>query len=158
MSEPEPINDSRQHAPREISGRWVVLGLLALGLTATLGLYLYWHFETREFRPLTEAIGREFKYSLPRVEGGRPKHGPATLRIVLRVDFDPEIDKQQFQQTVQRVIELARHYQDLSKYERLEIHLIQLRAEQDARTRTFSKPTEELLRDTEPATGEKIKN
>lgn len=147
MSEPEPSSDGRQHAPRAISGRWVVLGLLALGLSATLGLYAYWHFETREFRPLTEAIGREFKHSLPRVEGGRPKRGPSTLRIVLRVPFDPESDERQFQQTVQRVIELARQSQDLSKYERLEIHLIQLRAEQDARKRTYSAPTEELARE-----------
>ena len=34
-------------------------------------MFVYWDLHTKPFRPLTEAIGRTFKHSLPKVEGGR---------------------------------------------------------------------------------------
>lgn len=116
-----------------IPGRYVVLGMLATGLLATATIYIYWDLHTRPFRPLTEAIGREWKYSLPKVEGGTHKGGPATLRIAMRVPFPPEETSAETQRVVNRLVELANAHSDWSRFEVLQVHLLQLAPERIAR-------------------------
>src|SRR5262245_43384712 len=86
------LEDSPPGSPSQswrISGSAVVFGMRRLGTVATVVMYVYWDLHTKPFRPLTEAIGRTFKNSLPKVEGGRHKRGPMTLRVALRVPFPP---------------------------------------------------------------------
>lgn len=122
---------------REISGRWVVFGLLLLGIVATAVMYVYWERHTRPFRPLTEAIGREFPRALPKVEGGRPKRGPLTLRISLRVPFTPNHLSPDAHRVVNRVVELARQHVRLSAYEKVQVHLFEMRPEEEAIHQAF---------------------
>jgi hypothetical protein len=122
---------------REVSGRWVVLGMFLMGALATVVMYVYWDFNTRPFRPLTEAIGREFKYSLPKVEGGRRKRGPMTLRISMRVPFAPNESSPDAHRVVNRLVELARQHAALEQYEKFEVHLVELRPEAEAVQQAF---------------------
>jgi hypothetical protein len=123
-----------------IPGWWVVLGMFALGLIATAVIFLYWDLHTRPFRPLTEAIGREYRHSLPKVEGGRHKGSANTLRVAMRVPFVPTESSPDSQRVVNRVVELARAHADLAKFEVLEVHLIQVAPEQMAVQQTFELP------------------
>ncbi|MBC8113147.1 MAG: hypothetical protein H7062_02120, partial [Candidatus Saccharimonas sp.] len=58
---------------RVVSGRVIVVAMFLLGLVLASLLFVYFEFNTRPFRPLRDAIGREFKRSRPNVEGGRFK-------------------------------------------------------------------------------------
>lgn len=136
--EPSPSQVSAPKRSAEISGRVLVLVLLALGITATALLYVYWEQQTRPFRPLREAIGREFRHSRPNVEGGRPKgRGPWTLRVSLSVDFPPAEDTARATEVFNRVIEIAKQHHDLGTIDRLEVNLIQFVPQELAKTRTF---------------------
>lgn len=130
---------------REISGKLVVAGMLLMGLSATAVMFIYWDLHTKPFRPLTEAIGRTFKYSLPNVEGGRHKKGPMTLRIAMRVPFPPEVDEQSAQETLQTVQGLIRKHADLTGYERVQIHFFQMVPEEAAKSRLFELTPADIL-------------
>jgi len=132
---------------REISGTKVVISLLMLGLLATSVIYIYWDLHTRPFRPLTEAIGRTFKYSLPKVEGGRHRKNPAILRIALRVPFPPGVDEKQTEETLRTLFGLIRQHQDLTGFEKVQIHLIQIIPEETAKKKTFEFTPEQVLSD-----------
>lgn len=121
----------------QIPGRWVVLCMFALGIIATALIFYYWDLHTRPFRGLTEAIGREFRHSLPKIAGGRQKHGPMQLRVALRVPFKPVSELPETETVVQRVVELARQHVKLNQYEVLEIHLFQMVPEQEAVEQAF---------------------
>lgn len=123
---------------RAIPGKFVVLGMLLLGSAATLVMYLYWDLHTKPFRPLTEAIGRTIKNSLPKVEGGRHKQGPMTLRVALRVPFPPAADDPKTEELLARVRELIRQHQDLTGYEQVQIHLFQVVPEESAKSQRFT--------------------
>jgi hypothetical protein len=130
---------------RSLRGRTVVLGMLAFGVVMVFAMWLYWEMYTRPFRPLQNAIHAEFPGSSPRVVGGRHKsHKDGSLpllRIVIRVDFDPETaDEETLQQHVDRLHALAAQHLDLSPYEMLEVHLIQRVPEEETRRRTFAVP------------------
>lgn len=130
---------------RSLRGRTVVLGMLAFGVLMVFAMWLYWEMYTRPFRPLQNAINAEFPGSSPRVVGGRHKShkedSPPLLRIIIRVDFDPETaDEQLLQQRVDRLRVLAGQHLDLTPYEMLEIHLIQRVPEEETRRRTFEVP------------------
>ncbi|MBI1348212.1 hypothetical protein GC163_18210 [bacterium] len=127
-----------------IPGKYVVIGMFILGSIATATIYIYWDLHTKPFRPLTEAIGREFRHSLPKVEGGRHKKGPATLRITVRVPFLPSTNTDQSQRFVNRLTELAREHTNLEQYEVFQIHLVQMAPEQLAVDVEFNFPTEEV--------------
>jgi hypothetical protein len=119
---------------RVLSGKAIVVAMLTMGVFAVSLLFIYFEFNSRPFRPLREAIGREFRHSRPNVEGGRPKgRGPMTLRISMSVPFDPLLDENQVNATVARVMAIAREYQDLPSYDRIEINLIQFVPQADAR-------------------------
>lgn len=127
-----------------IPGQYVVLGMFLTGIVATATIYLYWDLHTKPFRPLTEAIGREFKYSLPKVEGGRHKKGPLTLRITVRVPFLPDTAGESSQRLVNRLTELAREHGRLAEFEEFHIHLVQLAPERLAQEAEFNFPAAEV--------------
>ncbi len=131
--------------PWQISGRWVVIGMFLMGVTATATIFVYWDLHTKPFRPLTEAIGRTFKNSLPKVEGGRHKKDPTTLRIAMRVPFPPDLDEQAAQETLQTVRRLIREHQDLTGYERVQIYFFQMVPEETAKSKLFEYTPAEIL-------------
>lgn len=130
--------------PRQISGTLVVIGMLLMGVAATTVMFVYWHFHTKPFRPLTEAIGRTYKNSLPKVEGGRHKRGPMTLRVAFRVPFPPETDEAAAQLRLREICELIRKHQDLTGYEHVDIHMFQMVPEEAAKSRHFRLTPEEV--------------
>lgn len=112
--------------------------MFLLGLALASLLFVYFEFNTRPFRPLRDAIGREFKRSRPNVEGGRPKgRGAMTLRITMSVPFDPFQDDSKSKDVLVRVLVLARQHQDLARFEQCEVNLIHFVPEQTAVTKTF---------------------
>lgn len=129
---------------RGIPGHWVVLAMFVMASVATALIFIYWEMHTRPFRPLTEAVGREFRHSLPKVEGGRHKQGPMTLRIAMTVRFKPVKGVEETEAVVRRVVELARQHTDVSRFEVLEVYLIQRLPESEAVTESFKFPTNEL--------------
>ncbi len=123
---------------RVVSGRAIVVAMFLLGSVLTVLLYVYFEFNTRPFRPLRDAIGREFKRSRPNVEGGRLKgRGPITLRITMSVPFDPSSDDLKSKDMLTRVLFLARQHQDLNRYEKCEVNLIHFVPEHEAIRKTF---------------------
>ena len=137
MMAAETVTTDNPLPVRYVSGKLVVVAMLLMGLSATAVMFLYWDLHTKPFRPLTEAIGRTFKYSLPKVEGGRHKKGPLTLRIAMRVPFPPEVDEQSAQETLATVKGLIRQHADLTGYERVQIHFFQMVPEETAKSRFF---------------------
>ena len=126
----------------------VVLAMFAFGIAMTGALFAYWEAYTRPFRPLQSAINAEFPGSSPRVIGGEHKshkhEHPPTLRIVLRVDFDPNTaSEEQVEPYTSRLRALAAEHLDLSHYEQLEIHLVHRVPEAETQQRSFTYPTGE---------------
>lgn len=99
--------------------------MFAFGILMTTGMWVYWHLYLKPFYPLQKALADEFAKSYPRVEGGHHRHSPWTLRIVLQVPFKPTEDDPQVKQMASRVIELARSHHDLSRYDVVELYLLQ---------------------------------
>ena len=118
----------RRPRDRQISGRIVVIGVLLLGLLTTTLLFIYFEFHTRPFRPLREAIGREFRHSrVLGVEGGKLKgRGPKILRISMSVPFDPSTSRirQSNMPERSRVLAIAAKYQELASFDQVQINLI----------------------------------
>ncbi len=131
------MSDAPTPRPRGIPGHWVVIGMFVMGFCATALIFIYWELHTRPFRPLTEAIGREFRHSLPKVEGGRHKQGPMTLRVAMKVPFKPVKDVEETEMVVRRIVELAKLHADVNRFEVLEVYLIQRAPEQVAVTESF---------------------
>lgn len=143
MSQP-PVNSADDSSlatrpkDRVVSGRVIVVAMFLLGLVLASLLFVYFEFNTRPFRPLRDAIGREFKRSRPNVEGGRLKgRGARTLRITMSVPFDPTRDDPKSKDVLARVLSLARQHQDLTRYEKCEVNLILFVPEKTAITKTF---------------------
>lgn len=112
--------------PGGVRGQWVVLVMLAFGMTLTAILWLYWDRHTAPFRDLQDALAREFPRSKPRVEGGQRKMhkgDPRILRIVLKVEFNPQAKESEAEAVADRAVELARQHHDLTRYDEIEIHL-----------------------------------
>ncbi len=139
---------------REISGRLVVVGMFLMGVCATAMVFVYWDLHTRPFRPLTEAIGRTFKHSLPKVEGGRHKKGPLTLRVSLRVSFPPEVDEHAAQETLTAVKALIRQHADITGYDEVQIHFFQMVPEAVLKSRLFKLSPKEILHPADGASPE----
>ncbi len=132
------------------SGRWVVLVMFVFAGAIIGTLWIYSDRHTAPFRELTRALAAEFPGSVPKVEGGqRKKHKdtPRILRIILKVTFDPERDDRGAADFAGRVLAFARGHHDMAKYDTVEIHLFQLRPEEEIRQRAFSFPVESLPAD-----------
>lgn len=118
-----------------ISGPRVVLGMFAFAAVAVVFLKLYWDKHIEPFMPLQLALAEQFEDSSPRVEGGqrKPSKGtPMTLRITMRVPFDPELKKEEerIQVQIRKVAAIAREQLESEElkfddYEVLSMHFFQ---------------------------------
>jgi hypothetical protein len=109
---------------RTVSGRWVVIGMLAFGILTTGTLWVYSKLELAPFLPLRKALNDEFPQSKPRVEGGRPKNQPPLLRVVMQVDFTPSETDPRVMKIFKRVVALARQHVNLAEFENFELHVV----------------------------------
>jgi hypothetical protein len=138
-------DDERQTELRpvmRVSGRVVVVSLFVFGIALTSLLWIYWNLHTAPFRPLQDALAAELPGSSPRVEGGQRKMHkgtPRTLRVTLRVDFDPIGETARGEQVLDRVEQIARRYVDLGSYEVLEVNLFQGVPEKELRENKFTR-------------------
>jgi hypothetical protein len=138
----EPDKQPVARSARRVSGSGVVLATFAFGITATAGLWTYWTLHTGPFRPLQDALAKEFPGSVPRVDGGQRKMHkgtPTILRAVLRVYFDPVTETAKGEQILDRVEQLSRQHIDLSPYDVLDVYLYEGVPEQAIREREFER-------------------
>ncbi len=94
MSDPQSIPPTE----RTISGRWLVIGMFAMGITLTGLLYAYSTLHLGPFRPLQDAIAQEFPGSAPRIDGGKKKphkNTPTILRILVKTEVDPLSEREE---------------------------------------------------------------
>lgn len=122
---------SETTAQRDISGRWVVIGMFLFGFIAVGTIWYYWKLQTAAFLPLQQAIADTFDDSRPLVEGGQRKvkqNTPQILRIVMKIEFNPSAEEhaQRVETIVDQLQELAKQHQpDFDKYEIFEVNLWQ---------------------------------
>lgn len=122
---PVPIEE---YGGREISGRWLILGMFGFAVAVVSTLYLYWSFHRGPFLELQQAIAAEWPDCRPLVEGGQRKihrDTPRILRVVMEVPFNPN-DEDRRDSTdliVDRLLELADAHHGLETYELFEVIL-----------------------------------
>jgi hypothetical protein len=129
------------------SGRWTVVAMFAFGLLAVAVMWVYAVWHTAPYRPLQRALAEEFAGSTPKVEGGQRKiheGSPKTLRIVMRVEFDPELDQQLGDNFATRVVGFAAKHHEVNQYELIELHFFQPQPEKRISQRTIEFPVAEL--------------
>lgn len=151
------MHASDRHQPPVISGRWVVAGMLALGIVFTAALWFYWHLHMAPFRPLQDALAAEFPDSAPRVEGGQRKMHegtPRILRITMKVDFDPAMNTEKGESFLRRVAAFVHKQHDLAGYDRFALHLYHPIPEREIRQRTYARSVDELLDRAGPGAGQ----
>lgn len=136
--------ESRNVSFPKVSGRWVVLAMLAFGVIMTGGIWVFSKFELEPFQPLARAIKAEFPGSHPHVKGGRPKKGAPLLRIVMQVDFTPQETDARVLHIAERVIALAKQNLDLVEYEKLEIHIVRYVPEKNPEHVTIERQVSDL--------------
>jgi len=137
--------DASQHPPGTVPGKWVVVSMFAFASLAVGVLWLYWSWHTAPFRPLQEALGREFPRSRPLVQGGQRKihkETPAQLRIVMRIEFDPDADSDRTEELARQIASFAGEHHDLGLYDTIEIHLHWPEPEQEIKQWSTSIPVE----------------
>ena len=126
------MSSEQTNPPRDsgVSGKYVVIAILAFGICTTGFMWVYTYFNNRPFIPLRHALVQRFsRETSPRVEGGKERgRGPNKLRIVLVVKFDPSLEtpeNQKLRSEMERdALALARQHLDLSVYEKWEFILI----------------------------------
>ena len=109
----------------EISGKWIVTGMFTFAVAVIFVLWFYTVSHRVPFRPLERALAEEFEDSVPKVEGGQRKihqNSSKILRIIMKVTFDPTVEREQAERFAKNVIAFARNHHDISQYEILEIH------------------------------------
>jgi hypothetical protein len=144
---PDDLNSSAAPVPptrpeRRVSGRAIVLGMLAFGTLTTATMWVYWTLHVGPFRPLQDAIAAAFPQSSPRVDGGQRKMHkgtPKILRIVMRVDFDPVVETSRGEEVVTTVEQIAGEYLDLNQYEELDVYLYQGVPEQIVKQQEYTR-------------------
>jgi len=144
------VPDTEQSLRDSKTGRRTVLGMLAFGVVMVALLWLYWEMYTRPFRPLQNAIAAAYPHSRPSVIGGRHKShkpdSPHVLRLVLQMplsDFNPQLNEGESHHRAIELARLADKYVPLTKYDVLEIHLVQRPPERPQRHWVESHPIEE---------------
>jgi hypothetical protein len=143
--QPEPALEQ----PRMIPGKYVVVAMFVFAIAMTSTLWVYSYLHAAPFQPLARAIAAEFKDSAPRVDGGRRKmhkDTPSILRMVIRVEFDPNSDDARVASMANRLTALAWEYTDLRDYDELEIHLYSLEPERGIHERAVIQTVSELMK------------
>lgn len=114
------------------SGKWVILAVLLFAIACTSFEWVYMKMHRAPFIPLREAVTETFgRKAQVKVEGGRNKRGPMTLRVVIDVPFDPLSKKPEEEQKTRETIGtledlIRKHVADLKDYEVLQIYLVQI--------------------------------
>jgi hypothetical protein len=141
MSDPEIITPT---ATRTISGRWLVIGMFVMGITATGLLYAYSTLHLGPFKPLQEAIVSEFPGSAPRVDGGKKRmqlDTPTILRILMKTEIDPLSESEESVHAMmamrKRIAELAVQKVTLPDLAIIELHVYKLLQEDQILKRSF---------------------
>ena len=131
-------------SPRTISGRWLVIGMFAMGITATGLLYAYSTLHLGPFKPLQEAIVKEFPGSSPRVDGGKKRmqlDTPTILRILMKSEIDPLSEHEESVRKMMamrnRIAELVRENVTLPDLAILELHVYKLLQEDQILKRSY---------------------
>lgn len=147
---PDSPQFDHRSATNPNAGKWVVVGMLTFGVIMVAALALYWESYTRPFRDLQEAIAAQYPESAPKVIGGRHKShqdgNPKVLRLVVQIgseEFNPEVDEARSRERAQELAALAAEHQDLSQYDQLEVHLLQVIPEKDSLHWSLSQSPEE---------------
>lgn len=115
--------------PFQISGKVVILGMFAFAACMTALMWFYWKMNLAPFLPLQQAIvaNQEFAESRPVVEGGRRKgqeDAPNTLRVTMKVDYDPNENLVRIEKLEQTILELAKKsLPQFSEYDQLELNV-----------------------------------
>ncbi|MDA1229479.1 MAG: hypothetical protein O2856_01770 [Planctomycetota bacterium] len=129
---------------RTISGRWLVVGMFAMGITATSLLYAYSTLHLGPFRSFQDAIVREFPGSSPRVDGGKKRpsqNTPTILRILMRSEIDPLADDEESARKMlalrKRIAELALENVALPDLAFIELHVYKPLQEEEIRKRSY---------------------
>jgi hypothetical protein len=156
------IDGSKPAANRrgEIPGSAIVALMFAFGTITTGALWTYWFYHTQPFIPLQQAISAEFKGSAPRVDGGARKlhkGTPKLLWIIMRVDFRPDLDREQSATVSERVVELSQEHLDLTKFEQLNIRLFFGELEKEIHTLDAEVPIDAGQPDFDAVTPESLK-
>ena len=103
--------------------------MLTFAVTIISVLWIYTVFHRAPFRPLERALANEFVDSAPKVEGGQHKSSSKILRIMMKVTFDPSVEREQAERFAERVIAFSRKHHDISRHDILEIHFFKLAPE-----------------------------
>ncbi|ODA31042.1 hypothetical protein A6X21_22895 [Planctopirus hydrillae] len=130
---------------KAVDGRYVVVAMIVFGLSVAVAVALFWNYQTKPFRILTLALGREFPASLPKVEGGLPKKGPAILRIAIRVPFHPEEDNAAFETFRDKVLATCVKHQNLKPFQDIELHVFYFPPKHVVVRRSVTMPVSEVL-------------
>ncbi|MBD3674881.1 MAG: hypothetical protein HUJ26_15295 [Planctomycetaceae bacterium] len=115
--------------PRLISGKVVILGMFAFAACMTAFMWFYWKLNLAPFLPLQQAIvaNEELEESRPVVEGGRRKgqaDAPNTLRVTMKVDYDPNENPARIDELEQTILELAKKsLPQFQEYDQLELNV-----------------------------------
>jgi hypothetical protein len=115
--------------PVFISGKLVVFGMFAFAAVMTGFMWFYWKMNLAPFLPLQQAIvaTEELAESRPVVEGGRAKgqdNAPNTLRVTMKIDYDPIENEDRVIAIEQKVLELAKtSLPQFEEYDQLEFNL-----------------------------------
>src|SRR5580692_899571 len=134
--------DSMGRPERRISGRGMVLAMLAFGVLTTSSMWVYWTLHVGPFRPFQDALAAAFPHSSPRVDGGQRKMHkgtPKILRIVMRVEFDPVSETSRGEEVVTAVEQIAGKHLDMSQYEELDVYLFQGVPEQSVKQHEYTR-------------------
>ena len=131
-------------SPRTISGRWLVIGMFAMGITATGLLYAYSTLHLGPFKPLQEAIVKEFPGSSPRVDGGKKRmqlDTPTILRILMKSEIDLLSEDEESVRKMlamrKRIAELVGEKVTLPDLAILELHVYKLLQEDQILKRSY---------------------
>ncbi|MDB4637837.1 MAG: hypothetical protein P8M30_02330 [Planctomycetaceae bacterium] len=119
-------SSSETKEPVFISGKLVVVGMFAFAIMMTGCMWFYWKLNLAPFLPLQQAIiaTEELAESRPVVEGGRAKgqeNAPNTLRVTMKIDYDPVENVDRVIVIEQKILELAKtslpHYEEFDQLE-----------------------------------------
>ena len=115
-----------------------------MGITATGLLYAYSTLHLGPFKPLQEAIVKEFPGSSPRVDGGKKRmqlDTPTILRILMKSEIDPlSADEQSVREMLalrKRIAELTLEKVPLPDLAIIELHVYKLVQEEQILKRSY---------------------
>lgn len=141
-------NSNETKDPVFISGKLVVLGMFAFAALMTGFMWFYWKMNLAPFLPLQQAIiaTEELAESRPVVEGGRAKgqeNAPNTLRVTMKIDYDPVENEDRVIAIEQKVLELAESsLPQFEEFDQLEFNLYWPKQETELKPITVQRITQ----------------